>query len=381
MTNPLDSDEWRLELNGVKARLVTQSGVFEGLDGKPAATQEFVIKTTDLQQLAISTFPPPVRIGQLEQIRTTEMPGQPLLRARRITWKAHVDGLPIDPFSVDPSAPAGTYHPLCNIIVEYSAGEEETEDPRTFLEITANSTGEFIHGAPTKAWWKDDSGTTNSLAKKAKTPLIPQTIVVPHTEWTLRWPQISLNFFKTILVKRLRARMAHVNDTEMPILFDAKKQTIMFAGYDYQENYTATGSTLASVERARFITVAMKFVEKHVEDPTPTDNDPDKITIRGHNDFWRPGVGWQYLMRGETIGSLKPTYKLSDLNDLFNTGFGSCIYTWSDPTGAETPSSYQWAIAFINHRQCTGDGKCGPAPPRNELLPLGATKTVPCIPK
>ena len=193
----------------------------------------------------------------------------------------------------------------------------------------------------------DKSGSQND-AKRNTRATIPVPVVVPQTEWSLRWPRIPGDFFEDELIIRLRSIMGKVNSEKMPILFDAEIETVMFVGYDYREQPTFTGTDVGSLKRAVFVEVVMKFVEKHIKD----EDDDGKSLVRGHNDFWKPGVGWQRLLRGDSVGSLNPVHKAVDMNGIFKLGHGQCIYRWVVDEWVVIPGS----------DTCVPGWACGAAP-------------------
>ena len=358
-------DEWRLKRFGIPVKLVERSGTFGGLDDVSTAVEKYLVPATSLLAFASGIFPKPITAGNKICQLTSQMPGVPFMRSKRITWKAHVPGKPIDPFLTDTDADSSTYGTVAEVDVEYRSSNQEDEgcidDPRTFLEITGNTTGEFLHAGGGNCYWAVDQVNTQFDSTLNSDPNPPVTIPVPHTEWNLRWPMIFGPFFEDILVDKLRSRLGKVNETPFEILFNAAPETVMFLGYDYRETPIFTGDTVDSLERALFVEVNMKFVEKHV-----TDSDG---LIRGHNDFWKKGTGWQYLWCGsaedQLVERLKPVHTLTEMNDLFSTSHGACTFTWDG-------SEYQ-----VSNDGCFGGWQCPDVP--NEPVDIGPI-TLDCIP-
>ncbi len=373
--NYLVPSEWRLSRFGIPVKLLERSGTFGGLDDISTAKEKYLIPATSLLAFASGTFPKPFTAGNKICQLTSQMPGLPFMRSKRITWKAHVDGKPIDPFNTDPTADALTYGPVVEVDVEYRSSNQEDEgcidDPRTFLEIIGNTTGEFLHAGAGNCWWSPDRASSISAGgtlDRNKNPNVPVTLTVPHTEWTLRWPLIFGPFFEEVLVHKLRARMGKVNIGEFNILFNAAPETVLFVGYDYREHPIFTGETVDTLERALFVEVDMKFVEKHVVNE-------DGIII-GHNHFWREGIGWQYVSCGtdqqKDDGQLKPLYTRVDMNDLFSTQQGCCTYQWDG-------SVYQ-----LVSEGCLGGWRCPDDAPVLDagvgVPEVGSTTNSPCVP-
>lgn len=326
----LDPSSWRLRLGGeIPIKWKNLSGSFELEKGEIAFTA--VIASTDLIPFVELLFPPTLYQGTIVYTPSFALPGIPGLVAKKVAFKNQDDGKPIDPFLFDPNAPAGTYHPLIEVTIDFGPrvnANPQTNDPRTFLEVSGDSSGEFIHAPAPNAQWQaetkpeqnipdsEDPGIavapqTNSetddplgalLVPGDKTPqkdpALPMTIMVPHTEWSVKWEQIPFFYFYNVLVRRLRWCLGRVNEQPMPLLHDAYPETILFMGYKYTQIYTWR-SGFVNIPP---VTVEMKFVEKRV-----VGNDG---LIKGHNHQWKPGVGWQRLL----IDGVNPLYEQRDMN-------------------------------------------------------------------
>lgn len=360
--------QWRLALHGVDVALIERSGVFGALDEQSSATEKYLLESTRLLEFVSRAFPPPVVRGNRITPRTTFMPGLPFLRTKRIVWKAHVPGKPIDPFSTDLAAHVGdlseTYGDVVEVEVQYQSSTitEDDDDPRTFLEISANTTGEFIHGGALKCFWANNRTSSQVSAVPNKRISVPVTLTVPETEWTLRWPLVSSEFFENTLIGRLRSVLGKVNSSSFSILFDAAPETVMFVGFDYRERQSFTGTESATLVSTRFVEVTMKFLEKHVEDQAGR--------IRGHNDFWEPGIGWRYLLCGTKVGQLQPIYARTDLNAIFLAGHGTCDFVFD-----EEENRFE---RFADN--CLDGFQCPAPPPTFPGLEAGDIVTRACLP-
>jgi len=303
MTSYTDPSTWRLAtgLLGVPYRIVDMSGSME--PERASMVMKVLVPANRLLHFALEMFPAPYYFGSFPVYPARgRVYGTPL-QAARFTWKGHIDGKPVDPFGVDPTAPDNTYQPNCEVSIEFTTDRDQDEsdpnDPFTFLEVNCSGAGEFIHSTAPKAKWTDNMITGPSAAQANKLQTTPISIVVPEVEWDITWPRIPHQFYKDTLVTTLRNSLGKVNSAIMTVLFSAPVETVLFVGYSLRQSYTWRTGTQPP------FTMNLKFLEKHVID----DND----NIRGHNDFWKADVGWQRLLYDGT----NPTYASADLNALF----------------------------------------------------------------
>lgn len=300
-----DPSTWRLQTGGtgVPYRIVSMSGSFD--PETAAANMEVLVPASKLLEFATEMFPavtydafgfPIYRYGRIY--------GTPLF-ARKITWKSHVDGKPVDPFGVDPGAPSGTYQDVvqCSIDFETMNDQDESDqNPETFLEVSCTGGGQFIHTSEVPgAKWKIDENTVEAVENREVGPDIPLGMSVPTVDWDLSWPRIPYAYWNGTLIAKIRAALGHVNSIAMPIFANAPRGTILFVGYSIRRSFTwRAGST-----HEQPFNLNLKFNEKRIVD--------DLGIVRGHNDFWKPGVGWRYLTHKD--GS--PIYRYSNLTGIF----------------------------------------------------------------
>ena len=315
MANYLDPTTWRLKTAGLSAgtivegvvkgastgipyKLISQTGSFT-TDGF-SATEVYLIEATQLVAFVQESFALRTTFSGIPVDSRRPLPGNTQLVTGSVSYKAHIDGKPIDPYSIDTSAGSGTYHPVIELTIQYenlTAEEEDEEDPFTFLEISANASGEFLHITVPKARWEtDDSGSPNT--EQNREPSVPTGVTVPTIEWSIRWPSIPHEYFTKTLLIKLRDKLGKVNDSAMSVLFDAPKETIIFAGFSMNQQFVLASS------QPNF-SLELKFVEKHVK---------DEGVVKGHNHFWRPKDGWRRL---RVFGTTKPVYELTDLDNIF----------------------------------------------------------------
>lgn len=326
-----DPTQWRLSTqNGIKFKTKSMDGEF----GFDAASVDFnvLVRSDQLVDFILEVFPPPLIVGNIEIPQTTTLPGLPGLGIQKLTFKSFDDNLPIDPFGGDPNPPPKTYFPVVELVITYGSTKtgQDPNDPFTWLEITSTATGEFLYSSVAKAKWApetnstladgDDEDPNNNATdpntdelsggesndtirgplEPTKNPTIPFTVTVPQTEWTLKWPRIPYEYFRDVLIHRLRAVMGRVNDARFPLLFNAAPETLLFAGWQYNQiNTWRDGFTNIPP-----VSIAMKIVEKRIS---------YNGIIIGHNHNWRPGKGWQRLLTSEG----DPAFKTWDFDRIF----------------------------------------------------------------
>ena len=315
MSVNVPSSQWRGKTEGGIPVLVTgRSGEFGEEDA--SATETFIIDAENLGAFALESFPLPyVMFGTVFYPRPRWMTSLPALRTKRVRWKGLTDGKPVDPFGNDPDAPTATYERFIEVTIEYGTSptnddEADPNDPRTFLEITANASGEFLN-SPVRGSMFWDFATKGAGGEEVKQVDVPHTITESLTEWTARWRQIPHQFFTGTLLTRLRDSMGKVNQGVMSLFYNAPAETIMFLGYSMRYQYTwrsgYTGQSPVELE--------LKFLEKNFMGDRGT-----SLFVPGgevqvtHNHIYQPGVGWCRLYVGGN-----PLYKTTNLDQIFKT--------------------------------------------------------------
>lgn len=305
-----DVSSWRLSTpGGIPFRVIDRSGSFGEEDSE--ATETYIIEANNLLAFVVEGFPAPYILGgTVFYPLRTPMGGFPALSVKRITWKGFVDGLPVDPFGADVDPPAGTYQDFLEVQVTFgTTPQNDTErnpyDPLTFLEITANASGEFlvspVRGEAGSALWIIPPASSTLEVREID---VGQPINQVLIEWNVRWAQIPFGWFNSTLMSRLRDAMGKVNSTAMPIFNDAPPETIMFLGFSMSNQYTwRDGNTGASP-----VALDMKFLEKNFER-----EEGAFLTQVTHNHMYRPGSGWLRLeINGDKL------YTEFDLNTIFS---------------------------------------------------------------
>lgn len=302
-----DPSTWRLQTGGTGTRykIIGMSGTFEAESA--AAQLNVLIPANKLMTFATEMFPAAV-IG-LDGFPTYPSPGKVYgtpLYAQRISWRGHVDGLPVDPFGIDSSAPDGTYQSVVSCDVDFVTMNEQDqsdpEQPETFLEVSCTGGGHFIHSdAPGGKWKQTETTDVTAPETSAVEPNVPMGMSVPTVDWDLNWPRVPYTYWTGTMIGKIRAALGRVNDDVMSIFANAPRGTILFVGYTLKKSYTwRSGNSYQQP-----FTLGMKFQEKRVVD--------EAGNIRGHNDFWRPGYGWRFLTHKDGT----PVYRYHDLTKVF----------------------------------------------------------------
>lgn len=307
--------------------LRTEAGIpYKLLEGYPRGSfardkgqveEAYLIRASDLLAFVYESFPPLLLFGNFFRMQSNRrMPRVPSLVTRQVNFEPWPPDVPCDPWSNDSRAAAGTYTQFLKVTISYETAdhddeEEDEQQPETYLEISADTAGEFLV-LPQRAsskWKPPEPGTPEYYAQgnpPSKGPEnddvnVPVTQLVPQTQWNVRWPRIARSFVRT-LVKRGRSMIGNVNSKPMRILQDAPPETVLFLGFGFRQTYTWSARE-ADQQPVEF---DFKFLEKQIRVGD---------AVFGHNHFYRPSKGtWEKLMRpnGQHV------YTPSDLNDLFN---------------------------------------------------------------
>lgn len=311
-----DPTSWRLQTGGagVPYRIVSMSGEF---DPENAGVQmEALVPANKLVQFATEMFPQVIETA--ESALGLSPPIYPSygkiygtnMYAQKVSWRGHVDGKPVDPFGIDPGAPADTYQKVCQVTIDFrTMNDQEQSDPsnpETFLEVSCTGGGRFQSMGATAAKWMKDENTALTLdpageSTDAVGPDTPISMVVPTTDWDLSWPRVPYTYWTNFLIAKIRAALGRVNSAAMPIFANAPRGTILFSGYSLKKNY----SWRSGVSYQSPFNLNLKFQELRVVDAGGT--------VRGHNDMWRPGYGWRFLKHKD--GS--PLYSYHNLSAIF----------------------------------------------------------------
>jgi len=303
MSINLNPKFWALSAGGIPYKLMNGFPTGSLNEESGQIDEKYIIQAKDLAGFLGLSFPRGINLDEETFIVSPNRryPGSTAFHTTSVAFAPLRDALPADPYNLDPGAPSGTYDDFIVVSVSYITGpqNEDENDPTTFLQISADSTAEFLT-VPVRglnaAW--SDSHASWKAEDQVKSPLTNVTKIVPETQWDVTWPRINRAFMPTI-IEAMRNRMGLVNEKKMPLLQNAVAETVMFIGYSYQEDYTWREGWENTP-----VTVGMKFLEKHVKQDGK---------VIGHNHFIKDETGqWEPLQINE-----KPVYESSDLNNLF----------------------------------------------------------------
>lgn len=301
------SSEWHLQtVGGIPVKMVSRTISFGEEDA--SAVEVVIIRANRLAAFVAESFPVPyMSLGSLIYPRRRYFPGLPSLIARQIRCEGLVDGVPIDPFDSDLTAPTGTYQKNVRVTLEYSTSSSNSvaanqNNPRTFLEVSSNTGGEFLT-SPVRGsavWYTP--GYPNEEVKEVDALAVQMQ---PETEWSVRWSQIPHDYFSGVLLGRMRAALGTVNSAAMALCYDAPAETVLFLGYAMQQQYTwRTGYSGRPP-----VQLEMRFLEKNLR---AYDWRSATITQVTHNHIYRPGLGYErVLIDGQ------PLYQQANLNLIF----------------------------------------------------------------
>ena len=105
----MSSATWRLSTTGgIPYKFLGMNG--DITDNEGSITWSALIASTDLIAFLVELLPPPLELGNASIPRGAPMPGLPGFIANRVRFKSQDTKRPIDPFTADSAAPAGTYH-------------------------------------------------------------------------------------------------------------------------------------------------------------------------------------------------------------------------------------------------------------------------------
>ncbi len=323
-----DPSQWRLHsLNSnVPIKYLGLSGEFDTNQG----SLEFkcLVYSAHLMDFLIVTFPPSIQVGNLSIPQSSGLPGLPGMTATKVTFKGFDDGKPVDPFGFDPNASSNTYNKLLEVTVHYGLNkiqQPDPNDPKSFLEVNGSATGEFIHSTCPKGKWRKDTrnandppdatppagnnnplgapvqGTGGTGSDPVADPSVEITIIVPKIEWTVKWKSVPYNYFRDVLKYRLDWCQGKVNSGPLPFLYVGEPETLLFMGYNHTEEYSWRDGSINIPP----LNIEMKFVQKRLI---------WNGLVIGHNHYWTPSKGWQYLL---IDGASQPTYQSRDFSVMF----------------------------------------------------------------
>jgi len=308
-----DYENWRLTATGtehsIKYKLVHGYPIIVVSDNEEArASEKYIIRSRDWTTFLRICFPPFVQTGSgtvfdFNITPNRYMPGTEGLATKfatkTVTCEPFPNTFPVDPYLSDAEADDGTYTDYMLVTIEYESAKDEvdTNDPSTFLELSADAGGEFLT-LPSRGQWTDsDSPKEEDMVQDINIPL---TVVRPQVEWNVRWPKVARNFLPT-LMNRSRILLGKINSEDMPELLDAGVGTVLFIGFSFMEQITWRDDT---IERPP-VEMNFKFVEKTIKVGYITWKDAEGgLVQRKQYDFFTK----EYLMSPENIATTLALY-------------------------------------------------------------------------
>lgn len=336
-----DDSTWRLRCGSsqIPFRILRVEGSFEHNTG--GVTLGILLQSDKLVPFLKAIFPDNIQAGNISVPQYAALPGLPGMLAKSVSFRSQDQGKPIDPFGFDTAAVDGTYNNLIEVDVTFApktSQNPDPNDPSTFTELDGSGSGSFINSTAPKAKWqkkilnpgglnpiydpddkepvkdaKDPAPGIDGVVEVNRDPSLQVMIVAPETEWSVKWNLIPHDYFENTLIHRIHWCLGRVNGEVFPRIFNAQPETILFKDWSYSEVYSwrdddvQTGNTYTIqgprtpfggtqvtqlFQRKPPVNVVFKFVEKRIV--------WDGM-IKGHNDFWRPGVGWEYMIpRGKS---------------------------------------------------------------------------------
>lgn len=282
---------WRLRTgDDIPYRLVSRTGTFE--DEVAQVTEVYLMEAIRVYSFFEESWPSPFRIGDLLYIHPPRsLPGAiGQITTKSISFKSHHDDLPIDPFAADPDAPAGTYHPIAEVTIQYTT-QNDSDSGR---DLSANAAGEFISIKSPLATWDSDKllDTTETSTGVALKPAI---------QWTIKYSRIEYKFFHGTIMPMLRDALGKVNKKGISVFDGALADTILFTGFDFQERQSWREDKVLQPP----VALTLQFLERS------GDSFGSSYT---HQTIWRKDLGFFDRLLPD---GLNPIYDSYDFTELF----------------------------------------------------------------
>lgn len=317
-----DPSSWTFETEGgIKYRLVSTTG--EATQATTRMSEDILIASTDLDAFINESFPEPEIINNIPVFNNRSFPGLDNLKTDRILIKGHLDSLPIDPYSTDPTAPARTYQNVLILGIDYLYDvEQDPNNPETFMEISANASIQVAYRDGNKAKFASAGGDES----QNRDAVLPAAQLIPQTQYTVTRSQIPRDWFRRTYIRRLRGALGRVNFETVPLLYDAPAQTLLFNGWSMRQEFRRpSAAEVGPIDFKMPLTVELIFLEKFVREPnssdgsltyenTYDDEDGNEITetvgYHAWNEEWNPGVGWETFF----YDGISPLYNVYNHN-------------------------------------------------------------------
>lgn len=298
-----DPEQWRLKTKkGIRFKLVTVDLNYQTT--RAEGSIEIIIATADLQKFLEEILPPPKKYKNIYIPQYTRF-SNTTLAVTSVGVRSFDDGMPIDPFSADKNAPDGTYYPTLTLVLGLAVppdGDQDPDKPESYLEISSDASGDFIHTPPANMEYQDvdSDGKGQGNKEKVRNPLVPHAILCPQVTWNVKWKNVPFDSYQKTYVGRLESALGKCNSEPFKPLSVTYKEVLLLLTYSIERSYTW---------REKFtdipmVDITMKFLEKKII----WEGKP-----HGHNSQWIPGTGWRRLLMDG-----KPTFETSDFNEIFS---------------------------------------------------------------
>jgi hypothetical protein len=245
-------------------RLSTEGGIryalMEGypkfgiaLNGASTAQEVYRIDASDVADFVAEVVPAVEVIDDRIIIPPLRpLPGDDSFVPKRLELEPFDLTRPADPFSMDPTAPDGTYGSEYRVTIEYetnvNSGEDQDrddEEPETFLERSIRSSMEVLTIPPAgvEAAETPEEGTpeyyavAKANAGKLQASNTNISMFVAVNEFSFRWRRVIRPHFSNIF-----ATMGCTNAAVYTWLLNAPAGTVLFAGMNASQEFQTFGT-------------------------------------------------------------------------------------------------------------------------------------------
>ncbi len=307
MSINVSSSDWNLRtVGGIKYKLLEgfPTGSFEDETG--SIEEQYLIRANQLNAFINESFPSVGVFGGYWLFNGKRVcPHHNRMFTKRVTFEPFPKDKPADPYNVYGGLNNPAYTQNVKVTISYSVDKDQDSDDNdneTFLTVTADTGGEWlVVDAGELALW--GSGANLPGGTVVEEFQMPATQLVPKTQWNVKWPKFP-NTILSDVIERCRESFGKVNSKTMPLFQDAIKETILFTGFSYSQEWSWR-------EEGPSVSMNMTFDEKFIE---AADVFGENVT---HQHVYRPGKGFQELLMVDDDGVGQNLYKNSDLNKLF----------------------------------------------------------------
>lgn len=326
-SKPSEPSTWRLYVKDtdIPCRVISNTGNFDETSG--SVTQVVLIPANRLDDFLDRSLPytlidgsgrlvyvAPLVYGDIQAtVGVGDTTAYELdLHAKTVTWRSHVAGLPVDPFSTDASTNVleGSYGNLLEVTIQY---EPVPPDVDNFLTINSRAAGEFIHVNSTDQTYESEGYQGGEDEEENRDPYRSLVLTIPTTEWTITWHKMPRKTWNTFVYRQIQEALGKVNSEPMHQLSDAPAETILFTGFNFKDDRTwrnPNSGAFPTDEELRPCTVEFMFLEKHVKEVHSTGS-----IIHGHNSVYQAEKAkWRKVVIGDDD---RPPYQTTNLNFLF----------------------------------------------------------------